>query len=313
MNNNGIATRTLGRTGYETTVLGYGAMALDQERMGPRGLGVTDEQAGRVLNAVLDSGINLIDTSPDYGRSEEFIGQYIAHRRDEYFLATKAGCRVESVVGAGQGHVYTPENIRAAVEQSLRRMKTDHLDAVQFHGSPSDAEESDAIATLLDLRRQGKIRFIGASTTLPQLAHHIGLGIFDVFQIPYSAVTREHESAISDAARSGAGTLIRGGVARGGPSDKDWNQRLIDTSVTDPKAVWEAANLDELLDGATQMEFILRYTLSHPDLHTTIVGTGKVEHLEQNLESAKKGPLPPDVYAEARRRLEAAGPLQATA
>lgn len=311
MNQGGaIETRVLGRTGYETTVLGYGAMALDQKRMGPRGLGVTDEQAGLVLNAVLDQGINLIDTSPDYGRSEEFIGRFISHRRDDYFLATKCGCRVDPALPEGQGHVYTPANIRAAVEQSLRRMNTEVLDAVQFHGAPPDDLEDDAIATLLDLRRQGKLRFIGVSSTLPRLAHHIELGIFDVFQIPYSAVTREHEGAISDAARSGAGTLIRGGVARGGPSDKDWGQRLIDTKVEDPKSVWEAAKLDELLDGATAMEFILRYTLSHPDLHTTIVGTGKVEHLSQNVAAAKKGPLPADVYAEARRRLEAAGPRQ---
>ena len=300
-----LTKRKLGRTGLDVTVLGYGAMALDQERMAPRGLAVTDEQAGEVLNAVLDAGINFIDTAPDYGNSEERIGRYISHRRDEFFIATKCGCRVEAVVGAGQGHVYTPDNIRAAVEQSLRRMRTDYLDAVQFHGSPGDAEEADAIATLVDLKREGKLRFIGASSTLPQLAHHIDLGIFDVFQIPYSAVQREHESTISDAANAGAGTIIRGGVARGGPAEeKDWGQRLVDTSA-DPKAIWQSARLDDLLDGATPVEFVLRFTLTHPDLHTTIVGTGKVAHLQANVAAAQKGPLPPDVYAEAKRRLDA--------
>ena len=71
------------------TILGYGAMEL---RGQPRGPAIEDEEAGRLLNAVLDGGINLIDTSIDYGRSEELIGRYLAHRRDEYFLASKCGC-----------------------------------------------------------------------------------------------------------------------------------------------------------------------------------------------------------------------------
>src|SRR5438132_134558 len=193
---------TLGRTGLQVTRLGYGAMALDQERMAPRGLTISDEQSGEVLNAILDAGINFIDTAPDYGASEELIGRFIANRRSEYFIATKCGCPVAAPRSAGGGgHVYTPENIRAAVEQSLSRMKTDHLDAVQFHGSPSEAEEAEAIATLLELKKEGKVRFMGVSSTLPRLAHHIVLNVFDVFQIPYSAVQREHEGAISDAAR----------------------------------------------------------------------------------------------------------------
>src|SRR5215207_4021746 len=125
-----LPRRTLGRTGLDVTTLGYGAMEL---RGAPAGPEVSDEQAARVLNAVLDAGIDFIDTSPDYGRSEELIGKSIAHRRAEYFLASKCGC----VPGAGMGgeHVHTAENIRAGVEQSLRRMRTDYLDLVQFHRS----------------------------------------------------------------------------------------------------------------------------------------------------------------------------------
>jgi aryl-alcohol dehydrogenase-like predicted oxidoreductase len=83
-----IMKRPLGGTGANVTILSYGAMEL---RGRPRGPEITDEDAGRVLNAVLDSGINLIDTSPDYGRSEELMGTYIGHRRDEFFLASKCG------------------------------------------------------------------------------------------------------------------------------------------------------------------------------------------------------------------------------
>ena len=81
-----IETGPLGRTGAHVTVLGYGAMELRGQPWGPR---IEDQEAGRLLGAVLDGGISLIDTSIDYGRSEELIGRYLAHRRDEYFLASK--------------------------------------------------------------------------------------------------------------------------------------------------------------------------------------------------------------------------------
>ena len=305
MTDTGLPTRTLGRTGLEVTTLGYGAMSLD-DRFGRT---VTAEEASTVLNAVLDAGINFIDTSPDYGPSEEFIGQSIAHRRSEYVLATKVGCLVDVDEGA-TGHVFTPRNITAAVEQSLRRMRTDHLDVVQFHGSPSREvlEQNGAIEVLEGLRRDGKIRFIGSSGTHPNVEGQLAMGVFDEFQVPYSALQREHEQIITAAARAGAGTVIRGGVARGGPDEeKAWDvRRLPEVPPERPRATWEHANLDELLDGMSRMEFMLRFTLSHPDLHTTIVGTANLDHLAANCAVARLGPLPEDVYTEAKRRLDTA-------
>jgi aryl-alcohol dehydrogenase-like predicted oxidoreductase len=72
------------------------------------------------------------------------------------------------------------------------------------------------------------------------------------------------------------------------------------------KRRWDAAGLDDLVDGMNGLEFMLRFTLSHPDLSSTIVGTASPRHLQENLAIAAKGPLPADVYAEARRRLTAA-------
>src|ERR1700761_4139921 len=120
-----IMTRALGRTGADVTILGYGAMEL---RGAPRSPAISDEDAGRVLNAVLDGGINLIDTSPDYGRSEELIGRYLSHRRDEFFLASKCGCllKIPTDVPPPYPHDYSPANVRADVEQSLRRLRTGH-------------------------------------------------------------------------------------------------------------------------------------------------------------------------------------------
>ena len=293
----------LGRTGFEVTSLGFGAMELRGEPGGPA---ISDADADALLNAVLDAGINLIDTSPDYGASEDCIGRAIAHRRNEYFLASKCGC----VPGAPMGtdHVHTAENVRAGVEASLRRMKTDHLDLVQFHRSLTQDEynEHGALQALLDLRDEGKVRFVGVSGTLPNLDEQIGMGVFDAFQVPYSALQREHEDVIARASAAGAGIIIRGGAARGTPSDWEGRRNYM-LPGTISKDRWEQAELDELLNGLTRMEFTLRFTLSNPDLDTTIVGTRSVAHLQDNIAAAAKGPLDAGVMAEAKRRLDAAG------
>jgi aryl-alcohol dehydrogenase-like predicted oxidoreductase len=302
-----IETRALGRTKADVTILGYGAMEL---RGLPRGPEVDDDAAGKLLNAVLDGGINLIDTSPDYGASEELIGRFVSHRRDEFFLASKCGCLIDIPADATPPypHDYSPANVRADVEQSLRRLRTDRLDLVQVHMSPSKAqlEENRTVETLRELQAEGKVRFIGMSGILPHLADHIAMDVFDVFQIPYSAVQRDHEDLITDAVEHGAGTLIRGGAARGAPSEeKNWSTGPLSQSAGAGQRNWETAGLEDLLpeSGLSKMEFTLRFTLSHPGLSSTIVGTSSPAHLLDNIKVAEKGPLPADVYAEAKRRL----------
>ena len=293
-----IQQRRLGRTEANVTILGYGAMEL---RGVPRGPEITDAEAGRLLNAVLDGGINLVDTSVDYGRSEELIGAHIGHRRDEYFLASKCGCPLADPppeIAPPFAHDYSPANVRANVEQSLRRLRTDRLDLLQVHMSPSrERMESDqTIETMLALREEGKIRYLGMSGILPNLPAQIAMGVFDVFQIPYSAVQREHEELITKAAGAGAGILIRGGAARGAAApDKAWQRGPLGLPAGEGRERWEAAGLADLLDGMSDHEFMLRFTLSHPGLSSTIVGTARAEHLTANLEIAEKGPLAPDL------------------
>ena len=303
-----IETRPLGRTGTDVTILGYGAMEL---RGQPHGPATADEDAGQLLNEVLDAGINLIDTSPDYGGSEELIGRYVGHRRDEYFLASKCGCLLGPPPPGARPpfpHDWSAANVRADVEQSLRRLGTDRLDLVQVHMSPSRAqlEADDTVPTLLALRDEGKVRFIGMSGILPNLPDHIAMDVFEVFQIPYSAVQREHEDLITAAAATGAGTLIRGGAARGTASeDKNWTVQPLSSSGPPAQDRWQAAGLDKLLDdGMSRHEFMLRFTLSHPALSSTIVGTSSLDHLRGNLAIAEKGPLPADLYQRAKDALQ---------
>jgi aryl-alcohol dehydrogenase-like predicted oxidoreductase len=302
-----MMTRALGRTGADVTILGYGAMEL---RGQPRGPEIADDDAGRLLNAVLDSGINLIDTSPDYGRSEELIGSHIGHRRSEFFLASKCGCPIEvpTDVPPPYPHDYSPQTVRADVEQSLRRLRTDHLDLVQVHMSPSreTLEQNHTVETLKELQVEGKVRFIGMSGILPNLPDHMAMGVFDVFQVPYSAVQRDHEQLIAEAADAGAGIFIRGGAARGAASeDKNWSNGPLSQDPGVAQRNWETSGIAGLLNeaGMGNMEFVLRFTLSHPGLSTTIVGTSNPAHLASNVAIAEKGPLPADLYEQAKNYL----------
>ncbi|MBE0697190.1 MAG: aldo/keto reductase, partial [Anaerolineaceae bacterium] len=252
---------------------------------------------------VLDSGINFIDTANDYGRSEEFIGKYISHRRSEFFLATKCGC---TVVRRDENtddtpHVWTRENLFRGLNESLQRMKTDYVDLMQLHNPPvEDTEKNKLVETLQEMRTQGKVRSVCISTTLPHLPTYLKWGVFDAFQIPYSALERDHEEWITRAAQAGIGTIIRGGVARGEPGEGLGN--------ADRWAAFESANLDELREpGESRSAFLLRFTLSHPHANTIIAGTLKPEHLKENIAAVLKGPLPAQVYAEAKSRLDTAG------
>jgi aryl-alcohol dehydrogenase-like predicted oxidoreductase len=289
--------RTLGRTGLEVTALGYGSMGL----RGPKTWGVRtvgEEDAERFLNQVLDAGINFIDTSPDYGQSEERIGRCIGHRRSEFSLATKCGCVYTQHENHLEiDHVWKREVIERNVETSLRRLRTDYLDVLQFHGGDATTLQREGlIELLLDLRDQGIVRYIGVSSSLPHLPGLIELGVFDTFQIPYSCLAPEHHDQITRAAETGAGIIIRGGIAHGGPDAEIRRPALED--------VWARAKLDEVLpQGMKRAELILRYTFSHPDVHTTIVGTCNPEHLAENLAAAEAGPLPEDLHNEITARV----------
>ena len=251
-----------------------------------------------MLNLVLDSGVNFIDTSIDYGDSEKLIGKFISHRRSEFFLASKCGCPV----GFEKDHVFTKDNITNGINQSLKLLKTDYLDLVQLHNPiNNDIEENDVIQTLLDIKKDGKVRFIGTSSFLPFLPDHVAMGVFDTFQIPYSALNRDHEKLITSASKSGAGTIIRGGVSKGEfGRNREWEN-------------YSKSNLDDLLDeGESRTAFLLRFVLSHPHLNTTIVGTKNLEHFKENINTANKGKLSEDIYEEAKKRLSAIGAVPAT-
>ena len=287
----------LGRTGLPVSQLGYGSMGL----RGPRTWGVRvvgDEEADRILNAVVDAGINFIDTAPDYGISEERIGRYLSGRRNEFFLATKCGCVFTQQENHLQlDHVWKRDVIQRNLETSLQRLQVDTIDLLQFHGGDAETLQREGLIELLQsFRAQGLIRFMGVSSSLPHLSSLVDLNVFDTFQVPYSCLAPQHQELLRRIEASGAGIILRGGIAQGGPDAEIQRPAL--------KDVWTQARLDELLPAKmSRAEFILRFTLSQTFCHTTIVGTANLQHLQENMAAANAGPLPGEILSEVELRV----------
>lgn len=289
--------RTFGNTGMAVTTLGYGAMEFRH---------VDENQAGRLLEAVLDAGINFIDTSPDYGPSEDRIGKWIAHRRDEYFLATKCGCNVPLQGGDdAPRHIWTGVQVRHNIEHSLKRLKTDYVDVWQVHSAePDELAQSDVLETMLKIKEEGKVRHIAVSMSgraagrgygqlRPYLADEWDQ--FEAIQVWYSALERSSEEAMTEAANRGKGMIIRGVTRTVEPYES-----LVDFV--------DKVGLNDLrADGESAAQFLLRFAISHPALHTTIIGTKSLDHLADNIKAVAAGPLAGDVLIETKSRLAAAG------
>ncbi len=222
-------------------------------------------------------------------------------------LATKCGCvYTQHADHLEIDHVWTADVIRRNLETSLKRLRTDVIDILQFHGGDAETLQRNGLIDLLcEFRAQGLIRFLGSSSSLPHLPALIDLGVFDTFQISYSCLAPQHDALIQRAAATGAGIILRGGIAHGGPDAEIQRPALND--------VWQRAGLDDVLPvGMSRAELILRYTLSHPDCHTTIVGTCNPAHMRENLESAGQGPLPGDLYHTIQQRIAKALALRAS-
>lgn len=287
--------RILGSTGFNTSVIGFGSMSI----------GKCDEKtAYEVLNTALDNGINYIDTSPEYWRAEEFIGKSVAHRRDEYFLATKCG----DSFNPEHPYIFTKEVMMKNLEDSLRLMKTEYIDLWQLHAvlpeNLENGQEGEAIECMLNAQKQGKVRFLGASMKngqktderYPARFGYDAMGEFQhwkdlkVFQVVYGAMTRLIEDRISSATKNGKAIVVRGVIKQ----YQDWYDKA-----------FEESKLSELFeDGEGKQDFFLRFALSHPDICSLIIGTRNCEHLMSNIKAVGKGKLSPEIYNEAKKRLD---------
>ena len=209
--------RPLGQTGLQVSQIGFGAFKIGRNQgiKYPATYDLPDDhETAALLNGVLDLGINLVDTAPAYGLSEERIGKALATRNDEFIICTKAG----EVFADGVSHYdYSEAAIRQSVERSLRRLGRDVLDIVLIHSNGEDLNiihETAAVSTLQQLQQQGKIRAIGFSGKMIE-GTNAALPWADVVMVTYNLEDRSHDAVIRAAEQKGIGVLVKKGFSSG--------------------------------------------------------------------------------------------------
>ncbi|MGF1490568.1 MAG: aldo/keto reductase [Prochloraceae cyanobacterium] len=298
-----LLKRKLGRTDFEVTTLSFGTMNLKY---------LSEKEAEKLLDRVLDLGINYIDTSRAYGNSEERIGRYLSKRRDEVIIATKCGCNPH-LDKKGSRHVlsFDRPTLERNLENSLRALKTDCIDIWQLHGATPEkligGPEGEVVEFMQKMKQQGKVRYIGVSirhgpNTEPGYPSRYGYeciqeypqwGVFDLFQIVYGPMVRTSEDFLQPAADRGAAIIARGAV-------RDYFENFPE--------LFAKAKLNELLDvGEDRRAFLIRYTLTHPAISSLLIGTNNPEHLKTNVIAAAKAALEFDRYKEAQKRFAKIG------
>jgi aryl-alcohol dehydrogenase-like predicted oxidoreductase len=173
-----------------------------------------DGQIEFLLDLALDCGINLLDTAPAYGTSEERLGKLMGARRDKFFLVTKTG---EEFCNGRSEYVFTAEHTRMSVERSLTRLRTDFLDCVLVHSSRDDMNviaHSAALETLSRLKDQGKIGSFGASTHTVE-GGKLAVDLSDCVMVSYNRSHTGERPVIDHARAQGRAVLVKKGLASG--------------------------------------------------------------------------------------------------
>ena len=294
---------TLGNTGLKVSRLGAGLVQIGT--LAPDDV----EEAGRVLNAALDAGINFLDTAECYGNSEELIGQTIAHRRDEFVLATKAG----HVAGGYSGRPWTAQTVKDSIDRSLARMRTDYVDLVQLHAYDVPAPPpDDVIQAVLDAKEAGKTRFVGYSQENEEAQWAVKSGLFDTLQTAFNLVDQRARHGLFELARAqGMGTIIKRPIANAvwgkAPVPGDHGHRgAIKVLLDRARAMVELGPVPGAPDDP--IELALGFVLAHPEVDTAILGTSNPAHMLANIDIAEKRlPLPEEAVEELHRRFDQLG------
>lgn len=253
--------RPLGSTGLMVSPLGLGTVKLgrDQGVKYPSGFRIPDDQeARRLLALARDLGINLIDTAPAYGISEERLGPLLRGQRDAWVIVSKVGEEFEN----GQSRFdFSPAHARRSVERSLRRLETDCIDLILVHSDGNDVailQDSGIYQTLAELKREGKIRAFGLSGKTVE-GGLLALERGDCAMITLNLTERRELPVADYAAAHDKGILIKKALASG--------HACLESGIDPVRASFE------LLFG-------------HPGVSSAIVGTINPLHLSHNVSTA---------------------------
>jgi aryl-alcohol dehydrogenase-like predicted oxidoreductase len=265
--------RTLGKTGMNVTVLGFGAAEIGFQ-------GVDQTTVEKLLGAALDAGLNVIDTAECYKNSEEMIGNAASHRRNDYFLFTKCGHTGASFDPPMAD--WDPKMLEHSIDRSLQRLKTDRVDLVQLHSCSEELlRKGDVINVVQKAKAAGKTRFIGYSGDSSAARFAIECGAFDTLQTSVSIADQEAiDLTLPLAVKNNIGVIAKRPVAnatwqhKNGPTDSyqkpywDRLQQLKYDFLNKP--------LQESIATA------LRFTLACPGVTTAIVGTTRPGRWKEN-------------------------------
>ncbi|MEU7974334.1 aldo/keto reductase [Micromonospora sp. NPDC049089] len=320
-------TRTLGRSGIEVSAIGMGCWAIGGPLWGdggqPFGWGeVDDDESIRTIHRALDLGVTLFDTASNYGagHSERVLGRALSGRRDDVVIATKFGNVSEERTRRALGTDASPAFAVRSLEDSLRRLGTDHVDLYQLHLNDLPVPAAlDLVDTLEALVDQGKIRAYGWSTDDAASAEAFAAAG------PHCAAIQHDESVLRDNAavlavcdKHDLASLNRGPLAMGlltgstravGADDvrgraPEWLEWFTDGRPT-PR--W-AARVDQVraaltADGRTLAQGALGWLLARSPRTVPIPGLRTVAQADENLSTLELGPLSPESYAEVERLL----------
>ena len=297
--------RPLGRTGVQVSTLCLGTMMF-----GDWGTKDHDESI-RIIHRALDAGITFVDTADVYsqGESEVIVGKALKGLRDDFFLATKFFMPFDDDPNHRGG---SRRWIMTEVENSLRRLGTDHIDLYQMHRYDPAVDLDETLGALTDLVRAGKVRYIGHSTfpasalvEAQYVARDRGRERFVTEQPTYSILTRNIENEILPLTRRhGMGVLsysplaggwlsgrYRAGGDQSGPTSEA-RKRLanrFDMSLPENQRKLDAADaLAKLADeaGISLIEMAIAFVLRHPAITSAIIGPRTMDHLESQLAAA---------------------------
>jgi aryl-alcohol dehydrogenase-like predicted oxidoreductase len=208
-----MVLRALGKTGLKVSPISFGAFKIGRNEKIKYAQSYplpTEDEAARLLNGVLDLGINLIDTAPAYGVSEERIGKHISGRHREFMLSTKVGERFED---GKSTYDFSSKSIAQSVERSLQRLKTSSVDFLFIHSDGREVTE-ETITALQSAKKQGKTRFIGLSGKTVESAR-AALNWADALMIEYHPRDTSHEQIIAEAGKMGVAILVKKPLASG--------------------------------------------------------------------------------------------------
>jgi aryl-alcohol dehydrogenase-like predicted oxidoreductase len=262
---------TLGRSSLEISRISFGCMSLEEDQ----------QSATTLLHRAIDLGINFFDTADLYQRgiNEEMVGKALQSKRNEIVLATKVGNQWKA---DGSGWDWNPrkEYILEAVEKSLLRLQTDHIDLYQLHGGTLEDPIDETIEAFEILQQQGKIRYYGISSIRPNVIREwIKRSHMVSVMMQYSLLDRRpEESCLKLLQENNIGVLARGAVAKGLLAGKPTASFL----NYDPAAVAAAAkairdNSNKRLLSHTAMRFVLQ----HPAITSAVVGIRNEKQLEE--------------------------------